>query len=296
MEIIVGKTAGFCMGITRAINITNAELSKNQKEVTYCLGELTHNPQVMENLSKNGLKVIENLSEIPNPKGKKVIFRAHGVTKEVYEEAEKLGLDIIDATCVKVLAIHEIIKKYAEEGLPIFLIGEKIHPEVIGTASFCGKQYEVIETEEDLQKAIEKYKKMNIKKLLVISQTTFNLEKFEKYVDIIKNELETNIPNIQIDIKNTICQATRIRQEETENLSKTVDAMIVIGGRKSSNTNKLYDIASRNCNKTIRIETPEELTNDILETLKNCSKVGIMAGASTPNESITKVREELEKI
>ncbi len=291
MEIIVGKTAGFCMGVKRAIESAKEETKKSCGKVTYCLGDLAHNPQVMQSLEKNGLKVINSLEEIPKPNGKNVIFRAHGVKKEIYEQAKNLGLEIIDLTCPSVLAIHKLAKQNAQKGKFIFFIGEKGHPEVIGTESFCGSNYATIETEEDLNLAIKKAKSEDIKELFIIAQTTFRMEKFEEFVLKIKQELNEKA---EIEVKNTICNATRLRQEETESLSKQVDYMIIIGGKKSSNTNKLYDISLKNCKKAIMIESANELTEKLLQEIKACSKVGIMAGASTPQESIIEVKQKLQ--
>ncbi len=288
MNIVTGKTAGFCMGVRSAVEGATKEVEN--EAVTYCLGDLVHNPQVIEKLSKKGLKIINSLSEIPNPKGKKVIFRAHGVMKSTYEEAKKLGLTILDFTCPKVIAIHKMVERYANEGFYIFFIGEKNHAEVRGTASFCGNNYTVIETEEDLNLAINEAKKQNINKILVMAQTTFNLEKFNMFAEKIEKELS---PNSQIDIKSTICDATRLRQEETEKLAGSVDYMIIIGGRKSSNTNKLYDISCKNCKNVVMLEKADEL-EDVIEKIKNCNTVGIMAGASTPQESILEVQNLLE--
>lgn len=267
------------------------KLKKLCGNTTYCLGDLAHNPQVMEDLESKGLKVINNLEEIKQPNGKNVIFRAHGVKKKVYEQAEGLGLEIIDLTCPSVLAIHKIAEENAKEGKFIFYIGEKGHPEVIGTESFCGNNYATIETEEDLSLAINKAKNEKVKEVLVIAQTTFRIEKFEEFVLKIKQELSSDV---KIEVKNTICNATRLRQEETENLSKQVDYMVIIGGKKSSNTNKLYDISCKNCKNAVMIEKPEDLSEKLLQEIKKCNKVGIMAGASTPQESIEQTKLKIQ--
>lgn len=291
MEIIIGKTAGFCGGVRRAVEEAKKITDKEENEITYCLGDLVHNRNVITRLEKNGLRIVNSLSEIPNPKGNKVIFRAHGVTKQTYEEAERLGLEIIDLTCINVINIHKIAYEYVKKNAFIFYIGEKGHPEVVGTESFCGDNYALIETEEDLRRAIsyllEKTNSNDFKELLVISQTTFRLEKFEEFVQEIQEKLGDKL---QITIKNTICNATRLRQDETEELAKNVEFMIVIGGKKSSNTNKLYDISAQKCSNAIMIESKEELTEDIINRIKKCNKVGIMAGASTPQDIIDDIR------
>lgn len=291
MNIIIGEKAGFCAGITNAVNKAKEFIRKRENQITYCLGDLLHNPVVMESLYQKGLKVINNLSEIDNPKGKSVIIRAHGVTKKIYDQAEQLGIELYDLTCPKVLGIHILADKYTKEGYYILLIGERNHAEVIGTASFCGEQHKIIENEEQLQDAINYIKHKKIQKISIIAQTTFNLEKFNKFVNKIQNEV-----NAEIIVKNTICDATRIRQQETAELSKKVDYMIVIGGRKSSNTNKLYNISCENCKNVIMIEKAEEITNEQVKEISNHETIGIMAGASTPQESIEEVKNKIQNL
>ena len=182
-----------------------------------------------------------------------------------------------------VLKIHDIAEEYAQKGYYIFLCGNKNHPENIGTISYCGNEYFVIENEKDTFKALEQFKKSKNNKLLLISQTTYSLEKFYIIEEIIKNELEKNV---DIVIRNTICRATELRQRETKEISKKVDYMIIIGGTNSSNTKKLYEIAKKYCKNSICIETAEQID---LSKLKNKNKIGIMAGASTPRHNIEEV-------
>ncbi len=293
MEIMLGKMAGFCGGVKNAIDKTYKE-AESRKDDIYCLGDLVHNPVVLENLEKMGVKIIDDLNEVPQPEGKTVIIRAHGVTKEIYEQAKQMGIILKDLTCPKVLKIHNFVEEYSKNGDYIFLIGEGKHPEVIGTKSFCGKNSIVIENEEELDEAIKKIeneinKNVSQKKLVVVAQTTFNLEKFKEF----ENKIERELANyMDIVINNTICDATRLRQEETEKLSREVEGMIVIGGKKSSNTNKLYQISLNNCNNVVMVEDENDLKN-ILEQFKNCKKIGVMAGASTPEETINKVMDIL---
>lgn len=289
MKIIIGKKAGFCEGIKIAVNRAKEIIEKNEGKITYCLGDLVHNPVIMQNLYQKGLKVIKNLSEIENPQGKTTIIRAHGVVKQVYKQAEDLGVNLEDLTCANVLAIHKLVEQNSKNGYYILIIGESNHAETIGTASFAGENCKVIENEEQLQEAIKYIKNKEIEKVFIVAQTTFNLEKFNKFVNTIQNEVNT-----EIVVKNTICNATRTRQEETIELSKQVDYMIIIGGRKSSNTNKLYDISCENCKNVIMIENAEELTIDKIEQITKFNVIGIMAGASTPQESIEEVKEKLE--
>ena len=282
MELIVGKTAGFCYGVKKAVDGAREELKRN--ETLYGLGEIVHNEEVVKKLENLGMRFIENIEEA---KGKTII-RAHGIPKQIYEEAKRRQIELKDYTCPKVLNIHQIAEEYANKGYYIFLLGNKMHPEIVGTLSYCGENKFVIEKEDDTIKALETLEKSGIKKLLVISQTTYSLEKFYIIEEIIKNKIPRSI---ELIIKNTICQATEIRQKETEEMAKKVDVMIVIGGKNSSNTKKLYDIARKYCKMGLLIENETEV---VLDNIKSTDKVGIMAGASTPKESIEKVIEKLE--
>lgn len=283
MEIIVGKTAGFCYGVRRAVNAAQKELINDNK--LYGLGEIVHNKQVIQKLESLGMKFIE---DIGFAKGK-VIIRAHGVPKDIYKKAKNMKIELIDYTCENVLKIHKIADEYSKNGYYIFLLGMKNHPEILGIISHCGKRKDIIDGRDDLFAAIKNFKESDTKKLLVIAQTTYNLKKFNIMQEIIRNELSENY---EIVFKNTICKATEMRQIETENIAKKVEYMIVIGGKNSSNTKKLYDIAKKNCKNAICIETEEEVN---LENLKGIKKIGIMAGASTPQESIQKIVEKFKK-
>lgn len=278
MEIIIGKTAGFCPGVKRTVE----EAKKFVQEYgdIDCLGELVHNRQVVEKLEANGLKVIENIDEAR----KRVIFRAHGVLKQVYEKANEMHLEVFDLTCPKVIRIHKMAEEYAKEGYYIFLIGEKNHPETLGSFSFCGENSGMIENEEDIEEQIGKLYESKIKDVVILSQTTFNLEKFEKLCEQIQEKIGKEC---SLTIENTICNATRCRQQETKEIASKVDYMIVIGGEKSSNTQKLYEISKKYCKKAIMIQTVEQLT-EIEGNL-----VGVMAGASTPQDSIEDVKKYL---
>ena len=284
MELIVGKTAGFCYGVKRAVDGAKEELKQNK--TLYGLGEIVHNQEVIRELENLGMQFIENIEEA---KGKTII-RAHGIPKQIYEETKERQIELMDYTCPKVLNIHQIAEEYANKGYYIFLLGNEKHPEIIGTLSYCGENKFVIEKEDDTIKALEALEKSEIKKLLVISQTTYSLEKFYIIEEIIKNEIPRDI---ELVIKNTICQATEIRQKETEEMAKKVDSMIVIGGKNSSNTKKLYEIAKQYCKTVLLIQNETEL---VLDKIQSNDKVGIMAGASTPRESIEKVIKKLEEV
>ena len=285
MKIIVGKNAGFCYGVKRAVDGAKEELSKGDSNIC-CLGEIVHNKDVVKTLEQNGMKFIDNILETTGT----TIIRAHGVPKEVYELAKQKNIIIKDYTCPKVINIHEIAEKYANKGYFIFLTGSKKHPENIGTISFCGNNYYLIENEEMVNEAIKSFKESNINKLLLISQTTFSVEKFNKIQKLIKDQISSDV---EISIKNTICAATKIRQEEVSELAKTVNKMIIIGGKNSSNTKKLYEISKSICEDTISIENVKELD---LKYFDKKDEIGIMAGASTPQESINEVIETLNNL
>ena len=281
MEYIVGKTAGFCYGVKNAVEKSEKAL-ENEKPI-YCLGEIVHNKNVVKDLENKGIIFIDDLKQ--NLEKRRTIIRAHGIAKEVYTQADKMGIDLIDLTCPKVLKIHKIVSEYNEKEYYIFLVGSKKHPEIIGTASFCGDDVSIIENIDDINISIDNFKKSNRKKLAIVVQTTFSLQKFTEITESIKKKFE-NFENIEV--VNTICNATKIRQEETEELSKKVDCMIIVGGKNSSNTKKLYEISKKNCNNTICVEEVNEIDKGVL---KQGNIVGIMAGASTPQCSINSVIE-----
>lgn len=283
MEIIVGKLAGFCFGVNNAVTKTE-ELLKKENNI-YCLGELVHNKQIIENLERQGLTTIENINEAP--KGSKIIIRAHGAEPKIYVQAQENGNKIYDYTCPKVIKTHEDVEENKEERY-IFIVGVKNHPEIIATKGFSGDNSYAIETIEDIQEAIIKFKESNLKKIYIISQTTFSLKKFNEYVEKISEELK----EYDIKINNSICASTKTRQEEAEEISKQVDYMIIIGGENSSNTKKLYEIANQNT-KSIHIQTKEQLN---IDEIKKYKKVGVTAGSSTPKEKVEEIVNILKGI
>lgn len=305
MEILVGKMAGFCYGVNNAVTKTIEYLEKNNKKL-YCLGEIVHNKQVVKELEEKDVTFIDDVEQIidinKENKDITVVIRAHGEPKSTYDLLEKNNIEILDLTCPSVLTIHKTVEKYANMGYYIFLIGQKNHPETIGTYGFCKGKSSIIENIEDIDLSIKYVTENNLKKVLIVAQTTFSLEKFNKFIDKIKefvnkyNAVEKTNNPIELEIKNTICNATKLRQEETNEISKQVEYMIIIGGKNSSNTKKLYDVSKENCNNVILIETYKELQNeDLIDKLKKSQKVGIMAGASTPKKSIDDVINILKK-
>lgn len=274
--IKVGKYAGFCGGVTNSV--TKTEKYLNEYNNLYCLGELVHNKQVIESLEEKGLKTIESLAEVED--NSNVIIRAHGVANSIYEEASKRNINLIDLTCPKVLKIHDKVSEYRDKGYFIILVGSKAHPEVIGTISFCGDKSIVIEDLNDIEEVNNIINSNNYKDVVIFAQTTIKESLFDEIVDNLKEK----IPNLVVE--NTICNATHLRQQECLEMAKSSDCMIIIGGKNSSNTKKLYEVASSVCPNTYLVETYKELD---FNELKKYENIGIMAGASTPKTSIDEV-------
>lgn len=284
MEVILGKKAGFCQGVRNTVIKTKSNLEKKKR--IYCLGQLIHNQEVVKRLEEKGLIVVQNVQDVPQ--GKELIIRAHGIPRKTYEEIEARNIELIDLTCPKVLSIHKKIAEYKDLGYYVIYIGEKTHPETIGCIGFAGENSSIVEGIEDINVAIEDIVKKNVRNITIFSQTTFSMEKFDSLVKIIKMKIpkESNL-----EVNRTICDATKLRQIETKEIAKQVELMIIIGGKKSSNTNKLYDIAMEECNNAIFVETIEDL---YINYIKRFKKVGVMAGASTPSDMIEKVVEILK--
>ena len=269
--IEIGKYAGFCGGVINSV--VKSEKALDEYEKLYCLGEIVHNKQVVEDLENKGLVFIESLEEVED--NSNVIIRAHGVPKEVYEEASIRNIKLIDLTCPKVLKIHNEVKQVTDAGYSTILVGSKKHPEVIGTISYASSDSVIVESIEELKEIDIK----NKEKIAVFVQTTYSVKSFEKMEKYLKD-----FKNIQIH--NTICDATNLRQEECKNMAKTKDCMIIIGGKNSSNTKKLYEVAKEFCKNTYIIETKNDLN---IKEMKEYKNIGIMAGASTPKNSIEEV-------
>ena len=269
-EVILAKSAGFCFGVQRAMDTVYAEADKKN---VYTYGPIIHNTEVVNELESKGVKAVNDISEIPEPEKSTVIIRSHGVSKAVYESIKNSGAKIVDATCPFVLKIHKIVKDASAEGDQIVIIGNEKHPEVEGIMGWSETPVHVVDT---VEKA-EKLKLDKSKNVRVVSQTTFNYKKFQDIVE--------KIPKTRYDIfvLNTICNATQERQVEAKEIASQVDVMLVIGGKNSSNTQKLYEICRRECNKTYYIQTLDDLNPECISSACN---VGITAGASTPNNII----------
>ena len=283
MEIVIGKTAGFCAGVNYAVKMAEENI-KNEK--IYCLGELVHNGQVINKLEKKGMITVDNIEKVPN--NSKVIFRAHGEPEIIYKKAKEKGLEIIDLTCGRVKLIHDKVRKEKDKSF-IIIVGKAKHPEVIGIKGFAGENSYIIENEDDILDAYMKYEKNKTGRVFVVSQTTFSSEKFDK----LRKEIETNFIEADVIVDKTICDATEKRQKETREIAKDFHTMIIIGGKNSSNTRELVNVAKEECENVYSIETAEELKKIDFD---NIDKVGIMAGASTPKESITEIEEFLKGV
>lgn len=274
MEITVAKSAGFCFGVKRAIDKAY-ELAG--KENVYTFGPLIHNEEVVNDLKSRGIKVIESEEELYNLSTKDtVIIRSHGVEKRIYNIIDSTGANIVDATCPFVLKIHKIVERESKAGKNIIIVGNEGHPEVLGIKGWCDSEVTVVDT---VQKAQEISFAQGTE-VCVVSQTTFNYKKFEDIVEIISKK------GYNSNICNTICNATEERQTEARDIARNVDAMIVIGGKSSSNTQKLYEICKYECENTTYIQTIENLD---MSSLRGAKHIGITAGASTPNNIIQEV-------
>ena len=284
MNVKVAETAGFCFGVQRAVDRVY-ELIGSDAAPIYTLGPIIHNEEVVSDLEKKGVAVICE-KDLGSLKGGTVVIRSHGVGRRVYNTIKKYGLGYVDVTCPFVLKIHKIVERESSRGAHIVIIGDPGHPEVQGICGWCQGPYTVIRNAEDA----EKFNISPEKEVCVVSQTTFNYNKFKDLVEILcKKRYDNNVLNI-LNILNTICNATEERQREAKNIAGEVDTMLVVGGRHSSNTQKLFEICKKECGNTYYIQTPVDLDSEMFQ----CSSyVGITAGASTPNKIIEEVQEHV---
>ncbi len=275
MEVIVAKSAGFCFGVKRAVDSVYSEIENSEKPI-YTYGPIIHNEQVVKDLENKGVRVINEKKEIEAVDKGTVIIRSHGVSKEICDMIDEQNLRIVDATCPFVKKIHNIVREESEKGKKIVIIGNDNHPEVEGIKGWVFGDAIVINSDTDIEK-LERFKDLS---LCIVSQTTFNYKKFKYLVEIIDKK------GYDINVVNTICNATHVRQVEAKEIASRVDAMIVIGGKSSSNTQKLYDICKNECDNTYYIQTVKDLNLCNVESLKS---IGITAGASTPKNIIEEV-------
>ena len=272
MKVIKAQTAGFCFGVKRAVDQVY-DLAAKEKEPVYTYGPIIHNEEVVRDLEEKGVQVLNGKEDLLSVKKGTVVIRSHGVAEEVYDLICENGLNLADATCPFVKKIHRIVRREGENGREIVIIGNANHPEVEGIRGWCVSKVTVIGTEEEA----EEFAPNSDTGVSDVSQPTFNYKKYNKLVDILSK---------------TICNATEERLQEARKIAADVDAMIVIGGRHSSNTQKLFEICKEECKNTYYIQTLEDLD---VHSMQSMSCVGITAGASTPNKIIEEVHKECLK-
>jgi 4-hydroxy-3-methylbut-2-enyl diphosphate reductase len=288
LKITIAKSAGFCFGVKRAVDLVYSEIQSGEK--VYTFGPIIHNEEVVADLNKKGVKVIESPEELKTLPAGTIIIRSHGVSEALQNELSAQGHKLIDATCPYVKKIHKVVRNKSEIGQHIIIVGNRTHPEVEGIIGWCtttfnltdSSNYTVIESEEEAED-------FNVSKdlpICIVAQTTFNYKKFQDLVEIISKK------DYDIFVLNTICNATEERQTEGFQLAKQSDAMIVIGGKHSSNTRKLYEICKNECENTYYIQKLDDLDLNLFKSYRN---VGITAGASTPNNIIKEVHTAMSE-
>ncbi|MBE6013836.1 MAG: 4-hydroxy-3-methylbut-2-enyl diphosphate reductase [Lachnospiraceae bacterium] len=282
MNVKVAKTAGFCFGVERAVNKVYEEIEKSEGKI-YTFGPIIHNEEVVKDLEAKGVSVINTEDELKNLESGTVIIRSHGVPKHIYDILSEKGLKVVDATCPFVKKIHKAVSEESGKGRHVVIVGDPTHPEVLGIMGWCvTDNFTIVKNAVEANELIFE----NNMKISIVSQTTFNYHKFKEIVEIITKK------GYDIFVINTICSATEERQKEAAEIASSSDAMIVIGGKSSSNTQKLYEICLKECANTYYIQTLDDLDLRQLELLQN---VGITAGASTPKKIIEEVQKRCQK-
>ena len=280
MVVKTAKSAGFCPGVKRAVEIVY-EQAKAAGGPVYTFGPIIHNEEVVKDLAARGVQVVEGREGLLGCRDGTVIIRSHGVSREIYELLEQNNIDYVDATCPFVRKIHRLVERHSAEGCQVVIIGNGSHPEVEGIRGWgVPGRTTVISNEEEARN----FAVSGEEKVCVVAQTTFNYNKFQELVEILAKK------GYDIIVLNTICDATHKRQTEAREISAQVDAMIVIGGSKSSNTQKLFEICKKECENTYYIQTFNDL--DVTK-LQSIGSVGITAGASTPNNIIEEVQKNV---
>ncbi len=284
MKVKTAKTAGFCFGVKRAVDKVY-ELIENGVSPIYTLGPIIHNEEVVSDFEKKGVTVISE-EDIPKLREGTVVIRSHGVGRRIYDMLKDAGISFVDVTCPFVLKIHRIVERESKAGKQIIIFGDPSHPEVKGICGWCEGSCTVLRNREDAENFVPDPGRIPC----IVSQTTFNYNKFKELVEILcKKRYDNNVLNID-NILNTICNATEERQKEAQSIAGEVDTMLVIGGRHSSNTQKLFEICKEECENTYYIQTPVDLDSEMFQ----CSSyVGITAGASTPKKIIEEVQEHV---
>ena len=277
MEVVRAKSSGFCFGVEKAMETAYHHIEQKDGKKIYTYGPLIHNEEVVKDLSKKGVNVVEDVEGLQQMEGGTVIIRSHGVSKDIYHILEKQKIECVDATCPYVKRIHNIVEKESSLGKRIIIIGNDKHPEVEGIKGWCSTPVTVVENEEEAHN----FTCNPEEKICIVSQTTFNYNKFKELVEIFEKK------GYDISVVNTICNATEERQTAARELAAKADVMIVIGGTHSSNTRKLYEICKSECENTHFIQTLDDLNLDLPKSVR---LVGITAGASTPNNIIEEVQ------
>jgi 4-hydroxy-3-methylbut-2-enyl diphosphate reductase len=280
--VYTAKSAGFCFGVRRAIDTVYREIENGQGPI-YTYGPIIHNDTVVNDLAARGVRVLRSEEELDDLHDGTVIIRSHGVAERIYRKLEERGLQLVDATCPYVRKIHRAVQEKGRDGYEVVIIGNARHPEVEGIRGWCSGPASVIETEEEARA----WKSAGQLPVCIVSQTTFHHKKFYKLVEIIR-ALRYDNPVVL----NTICNATEERQTEARSIALLADAMIVIGGKHSSNTQKLYEICKKECSNTFFVQTFDDLN---LRLVPSRGIVGISAGASTPNILIEEVSKLCQK-
>ena len=284
MKVKTAKTAGFCFGVKRAVDKVY-ELIENGVSPIYTLGPIIHNEEVVSDFEKKGVTVISE-EDIPKLREGTVVIRSHGVGRRIYDMLKTAGISFVDVTCPFVLKIHRIVERESRAGKQIIIFGDPSHPEVKGICGWCEGSCTVLRNREDAENFVPDPGRIPC----IVSQTTFNYNKFKELVEILcKKRYDNNVLNID-NILNTICNATEERQKEAQSIAGEVDTMLVIGGRHSSNTQKLFEICKEECENTYYLQTPVDLDSEMFH---HSSYVGITAGASTPKKIIEEVQEHV---
>ena len=284
MKVKTAKTAGFCFGVKRAVDKVY-ELIENGVSPIYTLGPIIHNEEVVSDFEKKGVTVISE-EDIPKLREGTVVIRSHGVGRRIYDMLKTAGISFVDVTCPFVLKIHRIVERESRAGKQIIIFGDPSHPEVKGICGWCEGSCTVLRNREDAENFVPDPGRIPC----IVSQTTFNYNKFKELVEILcKKRYDNSVLNMD-DILNTICNATEERQKEAQTIAGEVDTMLVIGGRHSSNTQKLFEICKEECGNTYYIQTPVDLDSEMFH---HSSYVGITAGASTPKKIIEEVQEHV---
>ena len=285
MKVKTAKTAGFCFGVKRAVDKVY-ELIENGVSPIYTLGPIIHNEEVVSDFEKKGVTVISE-EDIPKLREGTVVIRSHGVGRRIYDMLKTAGISFVDVTCPFVLKIHRIVERESRAGKQIIIFGDPSPPRrVKGICGWCEGSCTVLRNREDAENFVPDPGRIPC----IVSQTTFNYNKFKELVEILcKKRYDNSVLNMG-DILNTICNATEERQKEAQNIAGEVDTMLVIGGRHSSNTQKLFEICKEECGNTYYIQTPVDLDSEMFH---HSSYVGITAGASTPKKIIEEVQEHV---